>query len=202
MIANSGWQAAWNSELPIIQAALQFKLKCDPIDQTWTDTPGTHENHAINCVTWYEAFAFCAWDGGRLPTEAEWEYAAAGGSDNRLYPWGMQAPDGTLANFLGSYGSPLIDVGSFPLGAGRWGHLDLAGGEWELTLDWYDESWYGGGGAICSNCANLNSAVDRVSRGGTWWLDEAFLPSAYRASRPLGGALRTPGSAVPGLCSA
>ncbi len=183
LIAGSGWQSAWNSELPMIQAALSYKLKCDSGFETWTDAPGANENQAVNCVTWYEAFAFCAWDGGRLPTEAEWEYASAGGSDNRLYSWGLQAPDGTLANYQGSYALPSIDVGSFAAGAGRWGHLDLTGGSQEWTLDWYDESWYGGGGALCSNCANLNIALHRVARGGSWVVDETHLPSTRRDHR-------------------
>ncbi len=48
---------------------------------------GSNENQPINCVTWYEAFAFCISDGGYLPTAAEWNYAAAGGSDQRAYPF-------------------------------------------------------------------------------------------------------------------
>ena len=52
------------------------------------------------------------------------------------------------------------------MGAGRWGHLDLAGGMWEWGLDWYSEGWYSGVGNICSNCANLSAASDRVFRGG------------------------------------
>ena len=59
-------------------------LKCYPGYQTWLDTPGTptEEDYPINCIDWYEAFAFCIWDGGYLPTEAEWGYAAAGGQQS------------------------------------------------------------------------------------------------------------------------
>ena len=62
-------------------------LKCGGALSTWLDNAG-HELHPINCVTFYVSYAFCIWDGGRLPTEAEFEFAAAGGSDDRLYPWG------------------------------------------------------------------------------------------------------------------
>ncbi len=176
LISGSGWQAAWNVSLPSTQAALISDLKCYSSYQTWTDTPGSNETYPINCVTWYEAFAFCAWDGGRLPTEAEWEYASAGGAENRLNPWGQQAPDNTLAVFNCQWGgtpgtctaSDRAPVGSVPAGQGRWGHHDLAGSVWEWALDWYSSSWYSGAGNPCENCANLTSSSTRVRRGGSW----------------------------------
>ena len=58
---------------------------------------GPHETLPINCIDWYEAYAFCIWDGGFLPSEAEWEYAAAGGDEQREYPWGSTDPECDLA---------------------------------------------------------------------------------------------------------
>lgn len=106
----------------------------------WTDEMGPNENRAISQVTWQVAQAFCIWDGGRLPTEAEWNYAAAGGSEQRKYPWGDEPPTPELAamNYNepgGPYDMASLDVGSLPAGAGRWGHLDLNGGRTEMLYD-------------------------------------------------------------------
>jgi formylglycine-generating enzyme required for sulfatase activity len=173
LIGGSGWQGGWNGNLPSSQAGLISSIKCSSTYQTWRDTTSGTEQLPMNCVSWYESFAFCAWDGGRLPTEAEWEYAAAGGSENRLYPWGSQAPSNSLAvydcGYDGSSGCAFTDigsVGSLPAGASRWGHKDLAGNMWEWALDWYDGSWYAGAGNACNNCAHITNASFRVFRGG------------------------------------
>ncbi len=182
LIPNSGWRAEWNASLATSQAALIANLKCSPTDQTWTDSPDTHEGMAQNCVSWFEAFAFCAWDGGYLPTEAEWEYAAAGGSDNRLYPWGSDDPSANtaLANDSLSDASALVAVGSHPSGNGKWGHRDLAGGMFEWIFDWYNAAWYSGGGASCGNCANTEDGSFRGLRGGSYLTGASFLRAAAR----------------------
>lgn len=123
--------------------------------------------------------AFCIWDGGRLPTEAEWEYVAVGGADNRLYTWGSQAPDPTLANFSAGANTQFLGVGSTSSGDGRWGHSDLAGGMWEWTYDWYDSDWYAKSNP-CDDCAKTTSGSFRVLRGGSWNLDASYLRAAYR----------------------
>ncbi len=136
----SGWDPAWNSLLPKDQDALRQKLGCASGYATWTDLPGAGDDRPINCVDWYLAFAFCAWDGGRLPTEAEWNYAAAGGDEQRPYPWGTQDPDPTRAVFgcpSDTMSCPIPAVGSAPLGQGKWKQLDLAGSMAEWTLDYF-----------------------------------------------------------------
>lgn len=193
-LSDSGWQAEWNTSLATSQAMLLSNLKCSETYQTWTDAPGANENMAINCVSWFEAAAFCAWDGGRLPTEAEWEYAASGGSENRLYPWGTDDPtvNTALSNSADSDGSPRVAVGSHPTGNGKWGHRDLAGGMFEWNLDGYNAAWYGGGGAQCSNCANLSDRSYRVLRGGSWLTDASFMRGAARLNdSPVNRAYNT-----------
>ncbi|MGE5786133.1 MAG: SUMF1/EgtB/PvdO family nonheme iron enzyme [Myxococcales bacterium] len=89
-----------------------------------------------NCIGYAVAKAFCIWDGGWLPTEAEWEFAAAGGDENRLYPWGADSPiPGVHADFnTGCPTCPPARVGQCAAGSGRFGHLDLAGSLSELTM--------------------------------------------------------------------
>ncbi|MFH0903487.1 MAG: formylglycine-generating enzyme family protein [Pseudomonadota bacterium] len=185
-IVGSGWDSAWNTNLQADTAALEAAVKCDSTYQTWTDTAGANESLPMNCLDWYDLFAFCAWDGGRLPTEAEWNYAAAGGSEQRQYPWGNAAPDGTYAVFdcLGN-GSPagscaftdILVVGSrSPKGDGKWGHSDLAGSVWEWTLDWYNSTYP----TPCVDCANLVSTANRSIRGGGFSNFGNYLASSYR----------------------
>jgi formylglycine-generating enzyme required for sulfatase activity len=187
-IAGSGWQEAWNGNLAQTQAELVDRLNglvSNPHDITWTDTAGANEAYPINSLSWYDAFAFCAWDGGRLPTEAEWEYAAAGGMDNRLYPWGLAPPSPTHANYTKTERSPLVDVGLHTTGAGRWGHQDLAGSVYEWVLDWYDSGWYSAGIYPCDDCANLSTGDTRTYRGGSWNAFAETLRAAFRgASSP------------------
>jgi formylglycine-generating enzyme required for sulfatase activity len=171
LIPGSGWQSAWNPHLPASQSALQTALVCDPGLSTWTNAAGPNESMAINCTSWYLAFAFCAWDGGRLATEAEWEKVAAGADENRLYPWGQTPPESCHGGFGGI--SPHANVGIHPAGVGRWGHQDLAGGEWEWVLDFWSGTWYSGGGATCNDCANLTPSSWRTIRGGAWSTFEA-----------------------------
>jgi sulfatase modifying factor 1 len=190
LIESSGWNSEWDSQLPASRGALRTALLCSETDATWTDEPGANETLPINCVTWFEAFAFCAWDGGRLPTEAEWEYAAAGGDDNRLYPWGSQAPDSSLALYQPDGGSAatLVAVGSAPAGQARWGAHDLAGSLWEWVLDLYwHPNWYEENGSPCNDCANVLTGDPgfRVIRGGAFSFEAGALRATSREVVPI-----------------
>lgn len=97
----------------------------------------------VHYATWWEMYAFCIWDSGFLPTEAEWNDAAAGGADQRTYPWGTDlSPD----NAVYSAPHPSTVGSKSPQGDGKWGQADLAGNMGEWTLDQYESPVLRGGG--------------------------------------------------------
>lgn len=188
--AGTGWMVEWNALLPATGAELSAALLCSPTLQTWTPEPGSNETLPINCVTWYEASAFCAWEGGRLPTEAEWEFAAAGGDENRLFPWGAGDPGAPFAKY-GCEGASctvadILPVGSLSAGGSRWGHLDLAGNVGEWVADWYGWDWYATGGATCQDCVNTTASADatRSIRGGSFDKYAVSIRAAARTGSP------------------
>lgn len=169
-IASSGWSSSFDANLPASTAALKAALACDAAYPAWSNAPAGNETKPMNCVSWFEAFAFCAWDGGRLPTEAEWNYAAAGGSEQRVYAWGASIDQTKAAHDCSGRGqgtcvfSDLRPVGSFsPQGDGKWGQADLTGNVWEYTLDWSAVPYRL---TACTDCADLQAASYRTFRGG------------------------------------
>jgi formylglycine-generating enzyme required for sulfatase activity len=180
-----GWSSADNASI----SPTDIHLAC--YSGTWTSTVGGNEDKPINCVNWYEAYAFCIWDGGFLPSEAEWEYAAAGGEDQREYPWG--ATDPGTANDYAIYGCyypsgmgpcsgamNLAPVGFALRGAGLWGQVDLAGNVEEWGLDWYQVPY----SDPCADCAYLTATNRRVLRGGNFFEFASSTQVSYRDGSP------------------
>jgi len=178
-ITSSGWVATW--PLALDAATMKTQLNTGTWYTSWIpdETSTARDLRGINSQTWYEAFAFCLWDGGRLPTEAEMLYGSMGGSEQRAYPWSSPASSTLITNAHASYAcmgdgiagcsnADYPNVGSFPLGDARWGQADLVGGSWEWVFDQFTGSGYPANstGGLCINCADLTVATSRHIRGG------------------------------------
>jgi formylglycine-generating enzyme required for sulfatase activity len=141
--------------------------------QSWTAGlhPTGQSDHPVTYVPWYAARAYCQAAGKRLPTEAEWEYAARGGERGEVFPWGEALPDSTHANWSGSGRNGTTPVGRYA--ANEYGLFDMAGNVWEYTSD----EWPGSGEV-------LRYAI----RGGSWQGAAVNLRVRYRDSHPANGA--------------
>jgi sulfatase modifying factor 1 len=146
----AGWSDAWD-------------------DDTLVADLGDNDNNLpelpVNGVTWPQAYAFCIWDGGFLPSEAEWNYAAAGGDEQRVYPWSRPPSNSSVDCAHAAYvdrsdpdacveSGPYVVGAKSPAGDGRWGHADLAGLRGEWTLDWLRDYV-----DPCLDCVNLRAPV-------------------------------------------
>lgn len=100
-----------------------------------------YRDHPVIYVTWYQAQAYCEWAGRHLPTEAQWEKSARG-TDGRLYPWGDEPPNPSLANYGGSMINEAVSVYRYPLGASPYGVLNMSGNAREWIMDWFDPEYY------------------------------------------------------------
>ena len=138
--------------------------------------PKGMEKRPVTNVSWDDAAAFCAWEGKRLPTEAEWERACRGTAEGGKYPWGNSAPTAKLAVF--GLDSGAVDAGTKPMN--YFGLYDMIGNVWEWTTDWYDRTYYEV--APETNPQGPSEGRYRVLRGGSWFdTPDTFLASSYRS---------------------
>jgi formylglycine-generating enzyme required for sulfatase activity len=142
----------------------------------WQVQPG-RENHPITGVSWYGAKAYCEWSGRRLPTEAEWEYAARG-TDERQYPWGNDNLTCTQAHYFGC-GEGTIAAGGLPSGVSPFGIFDMAGNVAEWVTDRYASDYYQS--SPLQNPTGPANGYYRVIRGGSWLNTYLAIRTTHRA---------------------
>ena len=154
-------------------------------DWTGTNYPSGRAEHPVVYVSWYAAMAYAEWAGKRLPTEAEWEYAARGGLSGKKYPWGDDEPTAAYANYHRNV-NDTTPVGRYA--ANGYGLYDMAGNVWEWCLDAYDEDFYAASddsrnpiaGGEVDNFTTIPTDPNRVLRGGSWDNRATYLRVANR----------------------
>jgi formylglycine-generating enzyme required for sulfatase activity len=194
----AGWDPTWTARLPTHVPDWTTALACIAADQTWghstwSPSVGTRETEPINCITWFEAYAFCIWDGGFLPSDAEWNYAAAGGggpTGQRVYPWSDTHASAVIDCPYAVFGDGGVEtvcppagphaVGSTsPRGDGAFGQADLAGNLWEWTLDFWGDYV-----EPCNDCSSLTPTPNRTRRGGGFADGRWEVVVTYRSGEP------------------
>jgi formylglycine-generating enzyme required for sulfatase activity len=167
----------WIDKLEVTNGMYQLCVQSGKCKAPREDKSATHANYftskdfadfPVILVSWQDASSYCAWAGRRLPTEAEWELAARGAGAARLFPWGDQVPDASLANFDFA-AKDTLRVGSSPNGASPFGALDMAGNVWEWVNDYYSPDYYNQSNGLTDPTGPKGTdGGSKVIRGGSW----------------------------------
>lgn len=151
-----------------------------PTDTDCAAVPAPTDDTPLNCLTWQESADFCAFVGGALPSEAQWEYAATSQGTRRPYPWGDAEPTCEHAVMAGCGANGPLPECSKPLGNTAQGLCDMAGNLREWVLDWFQSSYAG-----CPVDGRACSGPQQVARGmrsGAYDTPASYLRAADRAA--------------------
>ncbi|MFQ5825171.1 MAG: SUMF1/EgtB/PvdO family nonheme iron enzyme, partial [bacterium] len=154
-----GWSYIWTGTS--WEKKNEVNWKCDV---NGNERPASDYDHPVIHVSWNDAVAYCKWAGGHLPTEAEWEYAARGGSKSHGYKYSGSNKAGEVAWYFNNSGKTTHPVGQKQ--PNELGLYDMSGNVWEWCWDWYDKNYYRN--SPRNNPKGPNSGKYRVLRGGSW----------------------------------
>jgi sulfatase modifying factor 1 len=183
--------AFWLDKYEVTNA--QYKAFCDATQRAYPPddfdgiknyfTNHAFKNYPVVAVTWVDAKAYAKWAGKRLPTEAEWEYAAKG-VDNYNYPWGNTwiAANANIGDNPADRHDYMAPVGTYTQGKSQFGCYDMAGNVGEWCEDYIHNNYLGApnDGSAWNEASYLNGSPARVMRGGAWIMDSSFAGAANR----------------------
>ncbi|MCD4685803.1 MAG: SUMF1/EgtB/PvdO family nonheme iron enzyme [Anaerolineae bacterium] len=156
----------WMDRYEVTRAQYEACVTTSACEQPFTSNYSTQPNHPINNMSWFDAQRYCEWRGARLPSEAEWEYAARG-PDALVYPWGNEFVEANGV-YSGNSSNQTAVVGSRPSGVAWVGTFDQSGNLWEWVADWYSNNYYGTLTNGVINPGGPDIGISRVLRGGAF----------------------------------
>ena len=203
-----GWQ--WRESARAAAPVYWVKQGGRWLHRVYADVEPLPLDAAVMHVNWYEAEAWCRWAGRRLPTEAEWEQAAAtspadarGAGGKRAYPWGDQFPDAARANLYGVCNA-VAPASAFAAGDSAWGCRQMIGNVWEWTADWfapypgyerdpyqeYSEPWFGNHKVLRGGCFATSAALLRNTWRNFYTPDRRDVFAGFRTCAMAGTGTR------------